>query len=324
MQVDFVVESNGVDEAQLQKTYADLSRRVVKSERFFPYSVSWLNTFQMYCKRKYNLTGDIANDKFQPLLKEFLNSTSGHPFLKDISLQSPGGRGHVSASRLIAWQRPSRKTADLLDAMAAAQSIAEESATSGEDIHAYSYKYRYLHQVQLVREKGHITILVSLAVVAVVTWFFFEGNLFGAMFCTVLIGAVNFELVGFMSFWGLEYNHASHTALVTGIGFSVDYIAHVVLAFARSKGTAEERVRFALTQMGPAVFSGALSTFLGILALGFGEVATSRIFFKLIFLLITFSAFHGLALSPVVLLYVCSALEQSDTDRQNERTCRRR
>lgn len=63
-------------------------------------------------------------------------------------------------------------------------------------------------------------------------------------------------------------------------------------------------MKTALAQMGSSVFSGALTTFLGVLALVFGSVEISRIFAKLICMLIALSAFYGLVLSPIFLHYI--------------------
>ena len=69
-------------------------------------------------------------------------------------------------------------------------------------------------------------------------------------------------------------------------------------------GEPSHRVQIALTEMGSSVFSGALTTFLGVLVLVFGSVEITRIFAKLICMLILLSAFYGLVVSPVLLLYV--------------------
>eukprot|EP00117_Sycon_ciliatum_P023871 scpid9671/ scgid20192/ Niemann-Pick C1 protein len=305
VQVEMVILPKDSAAESTQLHLRSLSSSLESSPSFHPYVVSWFDELCQYataCNQTLP-NGLLPHDEFSMLLHRFFNTSLGRRFRHDVVLGSAAGKTFVEAARITAWQRSSPSTHVLLQRMALSQDIASQSSAD-LTVHAYSYVYRFLHQVQLVKSSGYQTVLLSLVVVMIISWFFFEGSLVGALLCTLLIAIVNFNLFGLMPFLGLEYNHASHTVLVIGIGFSVDYVAHLVLAFAKAKGNPDERVVIALTQMGSSIFSGSLTTFLGLIALVFGSVEISRIFAKLICLLISLSAFYGLVLSPIVLLYI--------------------
>ena len=72
-------------------------------------------------------------------------------------------------------------------------------------------------------------------------------------------------------------------------------------AFLQAEGTRRQRVRSAVTKVGPAVFNGGVSTFLAICEVAFSGNYVSRLFFKCFMMITFFGLFHGLATLPVVL-----------------------
>lgn len=66
-----------------------------------------------------------------------------------------------------------------------------------------------------------------------------------------------FELFGVMLLWGVSLNAISMIVIVMGIGFSVDYSAHIAHAFVVSnEKTSEKRVMYAMKTMGASVTMG--------------------------------------------------------------------
>merc|ERR1719242_1509364 len=82
---------------------------------------------------------------------------------------------------------------------------------------------------------------------------------------TVLLTIV--DTVGLMYFWGLTINITGGTNLVISVGLCVDYSAHVAHTFLTQTGIGNDRMVRTLTEIGPAVFNGGLSTLLAILML---------------------------------------------------------
>ena len=55
------------------------------------------------------------------------------------------------------------------------------------------------------------------------------------------------------------------------VGYSADFIAHVMHGFMHNRGTRRERMHASLVEMGAPVLNGGLSTFIGIFALSFSK-----------------------------------------------------
>ena len=63
----------------------------------------------------------------------------------------------------------------------------------------------------------------------------------------------------------------------------------------------DERVISTMTEMGPAVFNGGLSTLLAFILLATSKSYVFMSFFKIFFLICIFGLFHGLIALPVLL-----------------------
>ena len=63
-------------------------------------------------------------------------------------------------------------------------------------------------------------------------------------------------------------------------GLCVDYSAHIAHAFMANQGTKNERVKKALTEIGPAVVNGGFSTFLAFILLASSKSHVFQTFFK--------------------------------------------
>ena len=74
--------------------------------------------------------------------------------------------------------------------------------------------------------------------------------------------------------------------------------------FLTEVGDRNERVSQTLTNIGPAVFNGGMSTFLAFILLASSKSHVFQSFFKIFFLVVTFGLFHGLVLLPAILSLV--------------------
>jgi len=83
----------------------------------------------------------------------------------------------------------------------------------------------------------------------------------------LMVGITDICILGLMAFWGSELNAVTIANIVIAVGISVDYNAHIAIAFNNAQGTRDERVIIALDTVGISVLHGAFSTFLAILAL---------------------------------------------------------
>jgi hypothetical protein len=76
-----------------------------------------------------------------------------------------------------------------------------------------------------------------------------------------VMGIYGFSLV----LLDLKYNQFVAMALLAAAGISVEFVAHLVAAFLRETGPAQDRVLRAWATVSPAVFQGSLSTMVGLL-----------------------------------------------------------
>ncbi|XP_072432118.1 patched domain-containing protein 3-like [Chiloscyllium punctatum] len=128
-----------------------------------------------------------------------------------------------------------------------------------------------------------------------------------SIWVTFSTASVLVAVAGFMTFWGVNLDSISMINLVICIGFSVDFSAHISYAFVSSdRETANERSIDALYSLGYPIIQGALSTILGVVVLAAAASYIFRTFFKIMFLVITFGAVHGLILLPVFLTFSAS------------------
>uniref|UniRef100_A0AC35U2Y9 SSD domain-containing protein n=1 Tax=Rhabditophanes sp. KR3021 TaxID=114890 RepID=A0AC35U2Y9_9BILA len=126
---------------------------------------------------------------------------------------------------------------------------------------------------------------------------------YGASYVLVIaIISIDIGVLGFMALWKINLESVSMITVIMSIGFAVDLSAHIVYAFVAAKGDANLKAITALETLGWPVFLGASTTILGIMTLAFVDAHIVRIFFKVTFLVITFSLMHGLIFIPTVLI----------------------
>ncbi|XP_072432116.1 patched domain-containing protein 3-like [Chiloscyllium punctatum] len=141
-----------------------------------------------------------------------------------------------------------------------------------------------------------------------------------SIWVTFSTASVLVAVAGFMTFWGVNLDSISMINLVICIGFSVDFSAHISYAFVSSdKETANERSIDALYSLGYPIIQGALSTILGVVVLAAAASYIFRTFFKIMFLVITFGAVHGLIFLPVFLTFSASC-RKSNSAKSDKRT----
>ncbi|KAG2458075.1 PTHD3 protein, partial [Polypterus senegalus] len=124
------------------------------------------------------------------------------------------------------------------------------------------------------------------------------------LWVTFAIASVIVGVSGFMAFWDVNIDSISMINLVICIGFSVDFSAHISYAYVSNrKPKANDKAIDALYILGYPIVQGAISTILGVAVLAAAESYIFRTFFKIMFLVIGFGAFHGIVFIPVFLTF---------------------
>ena len=144
---------------------------------------------------------------------------------------------------------------------------------------------------------------IGLAFICIfITTLFLINNVitsFLVIFC-VMLSLV--DVAGFMYFWGVTIDTVSCVNLIIAIGLCVDYAAHIAHRYSEETAVSRnKRAQEALTNIGPAVLNGGISTFLAFVVLAGSRSHVFTVFFKIFFLVVTFGLFHGLVVLPVLL-----------------------
>eukprot|EP00754_Rhynchopus_humris_P043507 Rhum_TRINITY_DN3318_c0_g2::Rhum_TRINITY_DN3318_c0_g2_i1::g.10328::m.10328 len=131
-----------------------------------------------------------------------------------------------------------------------------------------------------------------------------------AIFVTATVGLIDLSILGWMWMTEVNMSAVSYIVIAMSIGLSVDYCAHIAIAFTncrleedhevRRKGlqSAATYARRGLDEIGSSVLAGGMSTLLGVLALAFASSQTFFMFFKMLFAAIMFGILHGFVFFP--------------------------
>ena len=137
------------------------------------------------------------------------------------------------------------------------------------------------------------------------------ANVFIGLFVLIAIALIDFCLLGFMPWIGVEVNSVSVICVVLAVGLAVDYSVHIAAAFLtvtaeRSDGRSAraQRAAHALWKMGPAVVNGGFSTFLAVAPMYFAESYVFIVFFRMFTLIIFFGLWFGVVVLPTFLCLI--------------------
>ncbi|KAJ1308779.1 hypothetical protein OPQ81_004469 [Rhizoctonia solani] len=277
------------------------------------------------------LSGMPEGDEFVRYLKQWLIS----PTDEDCPLGGRASYGSalsiqdntVEASHFRTFHAPLKTQADFINALSSSKRIAAElSESTGSQVFAYSLPYVFFEQYATIVSTAQGVLGLGLAAVLIIT-----GILLGSWRTGVVVtGRVMLNAISLVN-------------LVIALGIAVEFCAHVARAFVGAPSTAlrarevsigvdsevrddrgsilggvelggdaateeeqrerDERVVFALADVGPSVLSGITFTkLIGMCVLGLTRSRLLEIYyFRMWSTLIVSGALHGLVLLPVIL-----------------------
>lgn len=193
--------------------------------------------------------------------------------------------------------------------------IVHEAPINATIFHPY---FVFFDQFELIGPTSLQSMVIGALIMMLIS-FIFIPNILCSLWVAFSIVSIEVGVAGYMALWDVNLDSISMINLIMCIGFSVDFTAHICYTYMASKSRdPKERVREALFSLGMPIFQGSVSTILGCIALLLAGSYIFLVFFKMIFLVITFGALHGIFLLPVLLsLFGPGSCSQ---DAQNNRT----
>lgn len=176
--------------------------------------------------------------------------------------------------------------------------LVHDSPLNASIFHPY---FVFFDQFELVRPIAVQSMIIGAICMMTISYIFIP-NFLCSLWVAFSIVSIEVGVAGYMALWDVNLDSISMINLIMCIGFSVDFTAHICYAYMTNKSNnSDVRVRDALYSLGMPIFQGAISTILGCVALLLAGSYIFLVFFKMIFLVITFGALHGLFLLPVLL-----------------------
>lgn len=188
-----------------------------------------------------------------------------------------------------------------IEAMDATRAMVDSWDDISVDTFTYSEKFIAIEGFKIIRKELFLNVGLALAAVAVIVLLTVASPL-TTLIITVNVSFCIIEILGFMHALGIAIDSVSVINVVLAVGLSIDYSAHVGHCFMVKGGDDKnKRATEALADIGAAVLSGALTTFLAVVVLLF---SSSYVFVTLSIqfaLTVVLGVTHGLILLPVLL-----------------------
>ncbi|XP_063062244.1 patched domain-containing protein 3 [Engraulis encrasicolus] len=256
--------------------------------------ISWLESYELYG----NLSGLNLNSEnvFMKNVSEFLTKAG---FSQDVNITD----GKILASRLFIPTVNISSATDEKDMLNFFRETAVGLTCKDLDALVYHPAFIYYDQYAVIVSNTIQNIAVATVVMLVISLLLIPSPL-SSLWVTFAIASVIVGVAGFMALWGVNLDSISMINLVICIGFSVDFSAHISYAFVSSnERTANKKAVDAVYNLGYPIVQGAISTIAGVVVLSAAKSYIFRTFFKIMFLVITFGAFHGIVFIPVFLTF---------------------
>ena len=259
-----------------------------------------------------NVTLDSDNwpttvEDFELTLSEFTSfSGPGSEYAQDVSFSEDGRlRAYYVKSEYVSLTKTYRgKVVDDADRQIDAMDDTRRLVASWDDLppsFPYSESYFDIERFKVIQKELYQNVGLAVLSVGVIV-FFTVASPVTSILITLNVALCLVEILGFMYLIGIVIDSVSVINLTLAVGLSVDYSAHIGHAFMMKGGDDKnQRAIESLADLGAAVLSGALSTFLAVVVLLFSSSYVFEVLSRQFTLTVLFGLLHGLVLLPVLL-----------------------
>lgn len=232
---------------EIQRQYVKLDEIARDNKYTKDFTFNWMTAFLAWSNNK-----TLTKENFYTMLSMFVQSNP--QFYADIKMNDE--RDGLLASRAMMFSKDSPHSIFKRDAMVSLRTDLEEK--SSLPVYAMSFMYIYIEQFVIVLPDTirNLAICASAILLITLPYLMDPKVVFFVFFGFV---SLMFELFGIMYLWNVSLNTVSMIIIVMGIGFAVDYSAHIAHAFvvSREKGPTNKIV-FAMKTMGSSVTMGGM------------------------------------------------------------------
>ena len=194
-------------------------------------------------------------------------------------------------------------TPDEMDIVQAMRDVREVTAASrikpepfcyAEEVYQLSETHPTLYREMVINAISSFVVVLTFVAAVIRDWR-------GVAVCGVAIIVFNIELVGALHFIGIKLGVITTVEILVAIGLVIDSIAHIAHSSIQQSGSANERVKKALEEIGPAALLGAGSTLTGVACLSLSQCEMHREVFRVFTTIVLIGLTNGLLLTPVLM-----------------------
>mmetsp|Transcript_2466 Transcript_2466/g.3461 ORF Transcript_2466/g.3461 Transcript_2466/m.3461 type:complete len:800 (-) Transcript_2466:32-2431(-) len=247
-----------------------------------------------------------AND-LSTMLRTYIFTAEGSTYVRDLSFDNTTlalEAIQIRSEYVRLTKKKNGKTIDDSDNQIRAMDATRDLVDSWTDLppsFPYSEKFISIEGFKIIRKELFLNVGLALAAVSIIVLVTVASPI-TAFIISANVACCIVEILGFMHLFGIAIDSVSVINIVLAVGLSIDYSAHVGHCF-MTKGGDDKNARAleSLADIGSAVLSGALTTFLAVVVLLFSKSYVFVILSIQFALTVGLGVTHGLVLLPVLL-----------------------